>query len=116
MVSELDDAIIVEEARVKRLRGELAQANMNLKVLREAKRVLSGERTPPKLKPTIADMVEDMLRRAGSLHMDDIVKGLHQRGIKAAKTTVTTALARYDAKKRRFKRIAPNTFALRKEM
>lgn len=114
-MSELDDAIVREEARVKRLREELSQANMKLKVLREAKRVMSDEDAPPKLKPTIADVVEEMLRRAGSLHMDDIVKGLHQRGFNAAKTTVTTALARYDTKKRRFKRIAPNTFALRKE-
>ena len=115
--NEIDAAIAREEARNKRLRAELADSNASLKIMLEARRVLKGEKTPLKVKPSIPDVVEDLLRENKSpMHMDAIMQGLNRKGLASAKTTVTTALTRYVAQGRRFERTAPNTFALRKEL
>jgi len=114
--NELDAAIAKEETNNQRLRAQLAESNNRLKVMREARRMLRGEK-PSKPKLTIADVVEDILRKAEKpLHMDDIVAALRKRSNfhQIAKETVTTALWRLAKQKRRFRNVAPNTFELMK--
>lgn len=115
MADELDAEIAREEAKLRRLRADLAGSKAKLRVLLEERRIVRGEKTPPKTKPSIADAVEDILRENSPMHMDAIVRNLARRGIFAAKGTVTTALARYVVQNRRFQRTDPNTFALRKD-
>lgn len=114
--NELDAAIAREEAENQRLRTKLAESNTRLKIMREARRMARGEK-PSKPKLSIADVVEDILRKAGKpLHMDDIVVALRKRSSyhQIAKETVTTALWRLAKQGRRFKNTAPNTFDLLK--
>lgn len=115
---DIDDAIAKAEAKVHRLRLELAAENARLKVMAEARRLMRGEKVPSKPKQTIADLVEDILRMSGKpMHIDDIVKAIHQRtsgNNKVAKETVTTAVWRYAKQGRRFRNTAPNTFELLK--
>ena len=115
--NELDADIAREEAKVRRLRAELAGSRAKLRVLLEERRVTMGEKLPSKSTMSIADAVEDLLRENKSpLHMDEIVRRLAtKKGINAAKGTVTTAIARYVAQNRRFERTEPNTFGLKKE-
>jgi hypothetical protein len=114
--NELDADIAREEAKVRRLRAELAGSKAKLRVLLEDRRVTMGERLPSKSKPSIADAVEDILREnKAPMHMNRLVQSLADRGIAAAKGTVTTAIARYVAQGRRFERVEPNTFGLKKE-
>lgn len=115
MTKNMDDDIAIEEAKIQRLRIQLAVANAKLKVMIESRRLIRGEKVPSKPKPSIADMVEDILRRAGKpMHMDDLLKALHKRGNNAAKETVTTAVWRFAKQGRRFRNTAPNTFELLK--
>lgn len=114
--NELDADIAREEAKVRRLRAELAGSKAKLRVLLESRRVTRGEKLPPKSTMSIADAVEDILREnKAPMHMDRLVQSLADRGIVAAKGTVTTAIARYVAQNRRFERSEPNTFGLKKE-
>jgi hypothetical protein len=114
---ELDTAITKEEAKNRRLRSDLTESNARLKILREARRVLRGEQ-PTGKKTTIADAIEDVLRKAGTpMHVDDLLKALRKRGghhSHVAKESITTALWRLVKQKRRFRNVAPNTFALLK--
>ena len=45
--------------------------------------------------------------------MDEIVAALRERGVAAAKETVTTSVWRYVKQKRRFKSLGGNKFMLR---
>lgn len=113
---DIDAAIAKEEAENQRLRARLAESNSKLKVLREARRVLRGE-MPSKTRMTIADVAEDILRKANKpLHMDDLLKAVRRRSgyEHLAKESLTTALWRLAKKNRRFRNVGPNTFELLK--
>ena len=114
MSDDLDTAIAKEERRSQRLRADLARSQARLKILLEARRIARGENDSTRGKKSIPDHVEEILReRGGVTHMDDIVTALRQRGISAAKETVTTSIWRYVHQKRRFRSMGGNKFALR---
>jgi len=62
---------------------------------------------------SIPDAVEQPLRESGEpLHVKELAERIKTAGIYVSPSAVTTALQRYIQLGRRFKRVAPNTFAL----
>jgi len=63
----------------------------------------------------VLEAVDEILKDR-ELHIEDIVKAVHDRGYKTSKAVLTTSLARRAAKGKRYRRVKgkPNTFALLK--
>ncbi len=62
---------------------------------------------------SIPDAVEQTLRESGEpLHVKELAERIKTVGVYVSPSAVTTALQRYIQLGRRFKRVAPNTFAL----
>lgn len=63
--------------------------------------------------PTIADRVETVLQTTGPVHVDELIKELKSRfNMKISSKNLVNTVNRWVARKRRFKRTAPNTFAM----
>jgi hypothetical protein len=113
MTTELDTAIAEEEARARKLRDELARSEARLKTLIDARRIMRCEADSPGKKRSLPDYIEEILReRGGPMHVDELVSTLRSQDIPVAKGTVTTSISRYVHKGERFRKVAPNKFAL----
>lgn len=72
-----------------------------------------GRRSRKKGGASIPDAVEQILRESEEpLHVKELAERIKTAGIYVSPSAVTTALQRYIQLGRRFKRVAPNTFAL----
>lgn len=116
-MKELDKAIEQKQARILRLRAELAQEEADLKSMLRARELLHDGDVPPapSARLSIPDAVESLLRAAGELHVDEILERLREMGINTNKQSVTSALTRYHNRKKRFKRVGRNKYALLSE-
>lgn len=116
MEANLDITIAEAEAQERRLIEELTATRGALKALRKARSLLRGEvsdeKTPQRRKRSLLDDVEDLLRLKGELHVDQIVKELEQQNIPAQKQVLSSALARYHQRGKRFRRTGRNLYAL----
>lgn len=94
------------------LRHGLPEAEPSEQKDQEAPR--TGTRRPRKKGGfSIPDAVEQTLRESGEpLHVKELAERIKTAGIYVSPSAVTTALQRYIQLGRRFKRVAPNTFAL----
>jgi len=63
----------------------------------------------------VLDYVEDILKKHGDLHINSILEALRDAGHHVPKQSVAAGLIRYHNQEKRFKRVGPNTFALRKK-
>lgn len=95
--------------RIIKLDSEILNLSKSHKNL-TGEELIKRERTKP-----VLDYVEDMLKEHGELHVDTIIAALRDAGIQAPKQSVAAGLIRYHNQEKRFKRVAPNTFALRKK-
>jgi hypothetical protein len=117
------DALISEKERqAQQLRAALSSVEVDLQALYRTRAIMRGETDSEAAamrssrgQASIADLVESILRVAGELHCDDLVKRLAEIGVEVNKQTVSATLTRYIARKKRFKRVGPNRFALLKE-
>jgi hypothetical protein len=115
------DALIAEKEReAQQLRTALARTEADLKALRRTRAIARGEtdseaaaRYSSKGGPSIPDLVEEVLKEEpAGLHVDDILMRLKiDRHVN--KQTITSALSRWIAKGKRFRRVGRNKFALR---
>ncbi|MGI8655585.1 MAG: hypothetical protein ACR2LC_10225 [Pyrinomonadaceae bacterium] len=115
-MKQLDVAIERKQANIQRLRAELTQEEADLKsMLRTRELVTGGNATPaPSARLSIPDNIENILRVAGALHVDQILERLHELGFETVnKQTVTSALTRYHNRGKRFIRTGKNKYAVR---
>ncbi|MDT5061711.1 MAG: restriction endonuclease domain [Acidobacteriota bacterium] len=116
----LDTAIVELEQKVRSLRTELAQAEAALKSMKRARDLLTG-RAQARVSPeprarSMIDTAELILREAGELHINQLVDRLKQSGYENAdKQSLSSALSRLHAMRRRFFRTKPNTYRIRTE-
>jgi hypothetical protein len=92
--------------------------------LRALRRLRLSPKTKIKARPTPEgrrisgmSMIEDILRQEGGpLHISDILTAVHKRfGVELDRESVVSAISKRVARRDRFLRIAPNTFALIRE-
>ena len=69
-----------------------------------------------KFRKSIPDLLEELLRKYGKLHVREATELLHRDyGVQTAQDTVSAALIRYSNKKRRFERKGPNVYGILEE-
>ncbi len=121
---------VMEEkyAAIQMLKAQLEQAEHKLKFheaeafkyrdmvvnFRKTLGYLEGNQPAAEAK-SIADYAEIILKEHGQSKVDFLVKELEKRGVHATPQTVTGALSRYVRDNKRFRRLAPGTFALLKD-
>jgi len=116
-MKQLDAAIERKQANILRLRAELAQEEADLKSMLRTRELVSDGNVPAPLsaRMSIPDSIENILRSAGELHVDDILERLHEMGLNTNKQTITSALTRYHNRQKRFVRTGKNRYALRND-
>lgn len=109
----IDKLLSEAYAERKDLKAGLSKVDRRIKTLLETKAMLTGQVVPIKSKEqTIPDALEEILKTHGKAHCDELKVLLEEKGVFAAKQTISGALIRYANQGRRFKRVGKNTFAL----
>lgn len=119
---ELTRQIEREEQEKRYLEEMLQQVNSNLRSLYTSYAKWEAEQKGEKYeffqeyslrKKSIPDHLEDLLRKHGPKHVDELKYLLfREKDIEADKQTISGALIRYTKQKRRFKRVGSNVFDL----
>jgi hypothetical protein len=114
----LDTVIAELEQKVRSLRNDLAQSEAALKSMKRARDLLTGRaqaRASPETRArSMIDAAELILRETGELHVNLLVDRLRQSGYENAdKQTLSSALSRLHAMRKRFTRTKPNTYRIR---
>lgn len=123
MAKTLEEAIAEKRAEMDRIRGELdvlerAQALLSDQPARATRPVVAIAVRQPATYSAPTSSVEHalaVLREANgvALHVDEIIKRAHARGVSIRKTTLVSNLARLNKLDNpQIKRVGPNTFTL----
>lgn len=115
----MDDKIQAEISSLF-IQAQIRCLEAQLRALRSLVTVSGAPESPRRGRPpsgkSQVDIVFDILRTADSaLHIDEILKAAARKHKALDRESVVSALTKYVNKQQRFVRIAPNTFAIRKE-
>lgn len=108
---EIDKLLAQARMEEKDLKIALSKVQSKIKSLSETRALLRGNEFTQK---SIPDLLEEILRKQGKAHVDDLVEILktEYQMDSVAKQTVSGALIRYANQGKRFERVGKNTFGL----
>ena len=107
----IDNLLAQARMEEKELKTSLSKVQSKIKSLSETRALLQGNEFTQK---SIPDLLEEILRKQGKAHVDDLVEILktEYQMDSVAKQTVSGALIRYSNQGKRFERVGKNTFGL----
>lgn len=114
---EVKRAILDKISERNDLKKRIYGLNDEIAKLNETYKILSGEYLlkETKRERPVLDYIEDLLRKHKKLHVDEMVSLLESEfGIVTPKQSIVSGLVRFNNQKKRFERVAKNTFTLRK--
>lgn len=110
-LSKVEQTITAREEEKASLKRRLIVIEDELKSLRHTWQILTGAPTAdPTLSKSIPDLIEEVLKNYGALHVNEILKHLGDYNVRPSRQTVSGALIRYVKAGRRFRRVGPNQF------